>query len=141
MEAVATVGEVMAKAVVTCPSTATLTEIGALMRDRDVGDVIVSDGQDLVGIVTDRDIVVRCIADGVDPNETAVSAACTVGVVTVEPGASVDEAARVMREQAVRRLPVVAQGRAVGIVSLGDLAVEADPTSALADITSQAPNH
>jgi len=140
MAASATVGELMAKALVTSPSTATLAEVAGLMRDRDVGDVVVNDGEELIGIVTDRDIVVRCIAEGVDPTEATVVAACTEDLVSVGPDATVEDAARIMREHAVRRLPVVEDGRAVGIVSIGDLAVEQDPTSALADISAQRPN-
>jgi CBS domain-containing protein len=136
----ATVGEVMAHELVTCDVNATLTEVAALMRDRDIGDVLVLDGDELRGIVTDRDIVVRGVAAGADPRQATVAGACSEDLLTVSPQTSVDEAARLMAEQAVRRVPVVDGGQPVGVVSLGDLAIEREPTSSLADISATAPN-
>ena len=110
------------------------------MRDSDIGDVVVMEGGQVSGIVTDRDIVVRAVADGRDPDSTNVSDVCTTGVETIAPEASVDEALSLMREKDIRRLPVAKSGRPVGIISLGDLAVEREPDSTLADISAAAPD-
>ena len=134
------VAEVMMRNVVTCGSATTLVEVARLMRDRAIGDVLVTDGDELLGIVTDRDIVVRCIADAADPTVSTAADACTDDVVTIVPETSVAEAARVMGERGVRRLPVVDGGRPVGVVSIGDVTIERDPTSPLAEISASRPN-
>ena len=97
--------------------------------------------QTVCGIVTDRDLVVRALAERVDPQQVALRDICTQQVTTVQPDTSVDEAVKLMRENALRRLPVVDGKRPVGVVSLGDLATTQDPNSALADISSAAPNN
>jgi CBS domain-containing protein len=107
-----------------------------LMRDSDVGAVIVLDNGNVVGVTTDRDIAVRVVADGLDVNSTPIAKACSGDVETVGPDTSLDQAVSIMRNRAVRRLPVVENGKPVGIVSIGDLAVEKDETSALADISA-----
>jgi CBS domain-containing protein len=135
-----TVEEIMTRDPRTIDASGTVLDAARLMRDNDIGDVIVVDGDQVTGIVTDRDIVVRVVAEGRDPGSTPVSEACTSGVEAIEPGASVDDALRLMRENDIRRLPVVEGGRPVGIVSLGDLAVERDPDSTLADISAASPD-
>ncbi|MDA0635217.1 CBS domain-containing protein [Nonomuraea sp. MCN248] len=107
----------------------------ALMRDRDTGAIIVNDDGRMTGIVTDRDITIRLVADDKGP-DTPVREACTPSVEVICPDTSLDQAVKLMRQHAVRRLPVVEDGRAVGILSIGDLAMERDPDSALADISS-----
>jgi CBS domain-containing protein len=107
----------------------------ALMRENDTGAVIVNENGRMQGIVTDRDIAVRVVADDKGP-QTPVREACSPSVEAVGPDTSIDQAVQLMRSHAVRRLPVVEDGRAVGIVSLGDLAMERDPNSALADISA-----
>jgi CBS domain-containing protein len=107
----------------------------ALMRDNDTGAIIVNDNGRIQGIVTDRDIAVRCVADDKGP-DTPVREACSASVETVGPDTSIDQAVKLMRTHHVRRLPVVEDGRPVGIVSLGDLAMERDQNSALADISA-----
>jgi CBS domain-containing protein len=111
-----------------------------VMSDDDIGDVVVVDDGQVTGIVTDRDIVVRAVAEGRDPESTTVGEIATTGVQAIEPEASVDDALRTMREHDIRRLPVVKNGGPVGIVSLGDLAVEREPDSTLADISAAAPD-
>jgi CBS domain-containing protein len=111
-----------------------------IMRDDDIGDVIVVDNGTVEGIVTDRDIVVRGAAENRDPESTPVREVCTSNVEALEPGETVDDALRKMREADIRRLPVVEGGRPVGIVSLGDLAVEREPDSTLADISAASPD-
>ena len=95
----------------------------------------------MTGIVTDRDIVVRGVAEGRDTESTSVGDVCTTGVETIEPDLSVDDALRMMREHDIRRLPVTRDGRPVGIISIGDLAVEREPDSTLADISAAAPDN
>jgi CBS domain-containing protein len=118
----------------------TVRDAAAVMRDNDIGDVIVVEDGQVTGILTDRDIVVRAVAEGRDADSTAVSEICTTGIQAIERDANVDDALRMMREHDIRRLPVVKNGRPVGIVSLGDLAVEREPESTLADISAAAPD-
>jgi len=136
----ATIEDVMTTNLVTCPSSSTIADAARLMRDRNIGDVLVlRDGDKLAGIVTDRDLVVRCLAEGAGA-EATLDRACTSDLVSVTPETRIDDAAAVMRDRSVRRLAVVRDGRAVGIVSLGDLAMKADPKSALGGISASAPN-
>jgi CBS domain-containing protein len=135
-----TVEEIMTHDPRTVDAGAPVVEAARAMREGDVGDVIVTQGGQVTGIVTDRDIVVRAIAEGRAPDSTPVSEVATSDVRALEPTQSVDEAVQAMREHDIRRLPVVDGGRPVGIVSLGDLAVERDPDSALADISAASPD-
>jgi CBS domain-containing protein len=135
-----TVEEVMTRDPRTVNADDAIIEAARIMRDSDIGDAVVIDDGQVNGIVTDRDIVVRGVADGRDAGSTPVSEVCTTGVETIDPGASVDDALRLMREHDIRRLPVTKNGRPVGILSLGDLAVEREPESTLADISSASPD-
>jgi len=110
------------------------------MRDADAGAVIVTDREQVVGILTDRDIAVRVVADRRDPGTPVRQVCSNAAIKAVTPDTPVEQAVQTMRSAAVRRLPVVQDGRAVGIVSLGDLAIERDERSALADISAAAPN-
>jgi CBS domain-containing protein len=133
--------DVMTPSPLALQASTTVFDAARTMRDSDIGNVlVVDDGEGVCGIVTDRDIVVRAIAEGLDPSEARLADICTRDVTTVDADASVDEAARVMRDGALRRVPVVEDGAPVGIVSLGDLAVEQDPSSALAGISAAPPN-
>ncbi|MBQ0889287.1 CBS domain-containing protein [Streptomyces sp. RM72] len=134
------VRDVMTGDPVTVEPLTSVTAVARLMRDRDLGAVLVTEGDRLRGLVTDRDLVVRAVAGGGDPEQTTVAGACSDDVVTVRSDEELDHAVRLMREHAVRRLPVVDDGRPVGIVSLGDLAMERDPESALGDISVARPN-
>jgi CBS domain-containing protein len=118
----------------------TVLQAAQVMRDNDIGDVIVVEDGQVTGIVTDRDIAVRAAAEGRDLGSTTVGEIATTGVQAIEPDASVDDALRTMREHDIRRIPVAKNGRPVGIVSLGDLAVEREPDSTLADISAAAPD-
>lgn len=136
-----TIKDVMTTDLVGCDVSTSLVDAARVMRDRDIGDVLVTDDQgQLCGIATDRDIVVRCVAEGGDMSQSTLADVCSADVVSVSPDASLDEAAQMMRDLAVRRLPVVEAGKAVGIVSIGDLAIERDPDSALAAISAAQPN-
>jgi CBS domain-containing protein len=135
------IAEVMTKNPVALPVTATAREAARAMRDRDIGDVIVLDQNDRIcGIVTDRDIVVRGVAQDRDPSSTRLADICSPELTTLSPDETIAEALRLMTEKAIRRLPVVQNGRPVGIVSLGDLAVESDSPSALGEISAAPPN-
>ena len=135
------VSELMTSAPVTLRSAQTLTEAAKAMREHGIGAVlVVDDGGDLRGMVTDRDIVVRAIADERDPRQTPVADVSSPDLVVVSPNDDADIAIQNMRERGVRRVPVVDQGRAVGILSLGDMAIERDERSALADVSAQKPN-
>ena len=134
------VRDVMTADIVTCPSNTPIADVARTMRDRDIGNVLVTEGNRLCGIVTDRDLVVRCLADGADATRTTVAHAVSGELVKVFPGMSLQDAAHTMAEHHVRRLPVIDDGRVVGIVSLGDLAMKGDPRSALAGVSAAPPN-
>ncbi|NHI05032.1 oxidoreductase [Streptomyces sp. KO7888] len=134
------VRDIMTGAPVTVEPLTSVTEVARLMRDRDLGAVLVTEGDRLRGLVTDRDLVVRSLAEGGDPEQTTVAGACSDDMVTVRPDEELGHAVELMRAHAVRRVPVVDDGHPVGIVSLGDLAMERDPESALGDISVARPN-
>ena len=133
--------EVMTADPRTVESSATVADAARAMRDGDVGSVVVIENGKVAGIVTDRDIAVRVVAEGRDPDATRVSEAATMNPVTLTVDQSVDDAIRLVREQNIRRILVVQDDRPAGIVSLGDLAIERDTGSALADIASEPPNN
>ncbi|WP_411147797.1 CBS domain-containing protein [Streptomyces sp. A30] len=134
------VSDIMTSAPVTVEPQTSVTAVARIMRDRDLGAVIVTDGDELRGLVTDRDLVVRSLAEGGDPEQITVAGACSDDLVILTPEDDVDHAVELMREHAVRRLPVVEGGHPVGIVALADLAMERDPDSALGDISAARPN-
>ncbi|MGP3683618.1 CBS domain-containing protein [Streptomyces sp. IBSNAI002] len=135
------VHEVMTENPVTVERLTSLAEAARVMRDASIGDVLIVDEGRLRGIVTDRDLVIRGMAENRDPADTTVYAICSTGPVTVRPDDGVDQAMDLMRRHALRRLPVqTADGELVGVVTLGDLTVERDPGSALAAIAAAEPD-
>jgi CBS domain-containing protein len=117
--------DVMTRQVEVISPNATLEEAARKMDDLNVGPLPVWDGEHLVGLITDRDITVRATAAGKDPRTTPVSEAMSREVLYCFEDQDVREAARLMEEQQVRRVPVLdRQNRLVGIVALGDLATE-----------------
>ena len=99
-----------------------------MMKDEDVGLAPIVEGDRLVGALTDRDIVVRVVAEGRDPNSVSVREVASTGVVTIDPQQDLDEALKLMAQHQVRRLPVVEEdGRLVGVVAQADVADEAKP--------------
>jgi CBS domain-containing protein len=133
--------EVMTAAPGAVRTTDTLQEAARLMRSKDIGDVLVEDDRGmLAGIITDRDIAIRATAEGADPKTTTVEGIFTHDITTLAPTDTVHDALRLMRAQNVRRLPVVEGGKAIGIISLGDISVETAPGSTLADISSASPD-
>ena len=131
------VREVMTDHPRTLPGDASLSDAAREMREADIGSVIVMENGSICGIVTDRDIVVRAIARGMSPTTTSLSKVCSRELATLSPDQKIDEAVELMRERGVRRLPVQEDGRPVGIVSLGDLAMERDKKSVLGQISAQ----
>lgn len=132
--------DVMTPEPVTVATNTTLEQAARHMRDAGIGNVIVLEGEKITGILTDRDIVVRAVAEGWDPTQTPVGEVASRDLTTIAPDETVDAAVALMRERSIRRLPVVQSGRPVGIVSLGDLALERDPDSCLGEISAAPPN-
>lgn len=134
------VGDVMTRRVVYLSAETALDEAAREMREADIGDVVVTDGATLYGMVTDRDIVVRAVAERKDPASTTIGSVATREIVMIEQNSAASDAARVMRERSVRRVLVCDSDRQiVGIVSLGDLALRLDPDSALSEIVEASP--
>lgn len=122
------------------PALAPVSDAARAMRDADIGAIVVLNQNQVCGIVTDRDIVVRAIAEGREPSKTSLGDICSQGLTTLSPSDSMEDARKLMGERAVRRIPVVEDGHPVGIVSLSDLAVEKGDSSALEDISAAPPN-
>ena len=129
----------MSDNLVTCSPNTPVTDVARLMADHDIGDVLVVDGAELIGIVTDRDIVVRGLAGG--PRPLTAADVMTEDLCTVEAAAPLTAAAELMGQKAIRRLPVLDEGRLVGIISLGALAEDHAPHTVLGAISDAAPNN
>ena len=112
----------------------TIGDAARVMRDAGVGAVLVVNSDSLGGVVTDRDLVIRGLAEGFGP-DSAVGPLCSAKLVGVDADADVAEAERLMRDNAVRRLPVIDGGQIVGVISLGDIAVADDDDSPLAAVS------
>lgn len=139
---VRTVREVMSAALETVTPDTSLADAAKVMDRADIGDVLIVDGTDqLRGIVTDRDIAIRAVAEGRDPNSTTVEEIMTPAVETISSSATVREAIETMRRHDIRRLPVVDGGSPIGVVSLGDLAMSPGSQSVLADLSTAPPNN
>ena len=125
--------EIMTKSVRTASPGMSVREVGALMREGDMGAVPVVDSGKLIGIVTDRDIVVRVVAEGKGP-ETSVSEAMTADLFTVTPDDFVFEAIRLMGDKQVRRVPVINEsGELAGIIAMADVALETEDEREIAE--------
>jgi CBS domain-containing protein len=117
--------EIMTNQIASLNPEANLVEAAQLMQKHDVGVLPVCQGENVLGIVTDRDIVVRNIAHGNDPKTTPVKNVMTSNVQMVNPEMSLNQAAELMADHQIRRLPVIDNNRIVGMVALGDLATQA----------------
>ena len=118
--------DVMTGSPTTCEPSTTIVEAAKAMAQEDVGPIpVVEDGR-LVGLVTDRDLVIRVIAEGRDPNSTTIGDIATGDLATLSPDQSLDEALRIMAQKQVRRIPVVENDRIIGIVAQADVARAAD---------------
>lgn len=136
-----TVSDIMTTDLVSLSAEHTVRDAARRMREANVGAVVVQKHGSVFGIVTDRDIVVRCLAHGGDCDDTPLSEICSDDVVTLSPDDEVDQAVTIMRDKAIRRIPVVKNGKPVGILSLGDLAIHRDPFSVLGAISKASPNN
>ena len=133
------VSEIMARNVVTLSTSSSIEDAARRMRDDDIGNVIVlDDNNQLAGIVTDRDITVRAVAEG--RTSATIGEICSGDLVTASPSDDLQAVAERMRQANVRRIPVVEDGQAVGIISLGDLAIEGNAEDTLTDISAAAGN-
>ncbi|WP_033541866.1 CBS domain-containing protein [Planococcus sp. CAU13] len=126
------VTDIMTSDVDTCTPQSSLQEVAARMKEINVGSIPVVDNDKLIGIITDRDLVTRGIAENVSL-DTAVSEILTTDMVTGSKDMSVEDAAELMAEHQIRRLPIVEDDKVVGIVALGDIAVK-DKSYGNADI-------
>jgi CBS domain-containing protein len=137
--AATTVREIMTRDVISLQVDVTLDEAARMMRERDIGNVVVAEDDRLVGLVTDRDIVVRGVAEGMDPTTATLASVTSRDLIAVQPDDTAQSAALLMREQAVRRVLVVDEQGLCGILSIGDLATEIDPDSVLGGISGAPP--
>lgn len=114
--------DLMTREPATLAPDASCAEAATLMRQEDCGSIPIVDGSRLVGIVTDRDIVIRCVAAGKDPKTMPVSAVMSADPITISPDTDIDDASDLMADRQVRRLPVVDGGKLVGILVIGQIA-------------------
>lgn len=121
-----TARDIMTTPAETLAPTTTLTEAAQQLRDLNVGSLPILDGDHLLGVVTDRDIVVRGIAEGLDPSNATVAEVATGAVVTVDVDDDAEKVARVMGERQVRRVPVFDGGKFVGVIAQADVARDLD---------------
>ena len=138
------VSEIMRGHPVTITELDTAARAAQLMRQHNVGLLPVTANASagkLIGIITDRDIVVRAVAAGMPLDRTRAGDICSGDLIQVDENASVEECVAIMREHAIRRVPVVDGDKPIGIVSIGDLARCKDPGSALAEISAAVPNN
>ncbi|SOC06242.1 CBS domain-containing protein [Ureibacillus xyleni] len=119
-----TVSQIMTTNIQVCTPHDSLTTAAKIMRDIDCGSVPVCEGKQVVGIITDRDIVLNCVADGKDSNKVHCHDAMTTEVITCDSNTDIHECARIMAQHQIRRIPVVENGEIVGICAIGDLAKE-----------------
>jgi CBS domain-containing protein len=125
--------EIMTKTVRTATSSKSVRDVAALMREGDMGAVPVVDEGGLIGIVTDRDIVVRVVAEGKGP-DTLISEAMTTELFTVQPDDFVFEAIRLMGDKQVRRVPVIDEkGELAGIIAMADVVLETEDEREIAE--------
>ena len=134
------VKDIMTRNVAYINPASTVVEAAQLMQKHNVGSVPVCDENGIIGIVTDRDIIVRNIAHGKDPHQTPVKDVMTSEVTSVDPETEIRDVFGIMSEKKIRRIPVVENNQLVGIVALGDVATSAkqdvEISSTLADISS-----
>ena len=134
------VRDIMSSAPVCMAPGESVSAAAKAMKQHGIGTVLVLTDGRLSGLVTDRDITVRVLAENRDPQTTRVGDICGDELAMLSPDDDVEQACRLVRERAVRRIPVLADGRPVGVVSIGDLALDKDATSALSGVSSASPN-
>jgi len=132
--------DIMSPAAVCMAPGESVSAAARAMKQHDIGTVLVVNDGRLSGLITGRDITVRVLAEKRDPRTTRIGDICSANLAVLSPDDDVDEATRLVRERGVRRIPVLADGTPVGVVSIGDLALEKDATSALSGVCSGPPN-
>ena len=119
-------------------ASASVVEAARLMRQVDIGSLPITDGEQLVGMITDRDITTRVVAEAADLESASVGDVCSRDLISVEADDDLDEALQLMARHQVRRLPVVENGRLVGIVAQADIALsENEKTGKLVEAISE----
>ncbi len=136
-----TVSDFMTPNPITLEASQTVTQAAQLMRDNNTGAIVILDQGAATGILTDRDIALRVVADQKNPNSPIGDIINSHELTSVAPDTTLDQAVQLMRTKAIRRLPVLQGDQPVGMISLGDLAIARDRTSALADISAANPNN
>lgn len=131
------VRDIMTKTVTYLRPDDTVDYAAHLMKEHDIGAVPVCENDQVVGIVTDRDIVIRTVAEGMNPTDQMVRHVMTANLVTGTPDMDVADAGRLMSQHQIRRLPIMEDDELAGIVSLGDIAVEPNLEKAAGDILSE----
>jgi CBS domain-containing protein/gas vesicle protein len=116
------VSEVMTQSLATCSTDDSVAHVASIMRNRDIGNVLILEDGKLSGIVTDRDLAVQALVDGIDPQHTPISKFMCSKVITGSPEWSMSKVARTMAHHQIRRLPIVQDDQLVGIISLADIA-------------------
>ncbi len=136
-----TVRDVMTRDPVAMPADATVKDAAKAMSDYRIGTVVVMQGTEPCGIVTDRDITVRVVAAGSDPAQTRLSDVSSKEIAAVRPDQSLDDAIQVMKSHDVKRVLVMKDHKLEGIVSLGDLTASGEGTDVQSDISRSEPNN
>lgn len=131
------VKDIMTKSVAYVNPAATVLETAQLMQKHNVGSIPVCDQSGVVGIVTDRDIVVRNIAFGKNPQQTPVTDIMTANITTVTPDMEMKDVTKMMSSSQIRRLPVVENKTLVGIVALGDVAIDSKSDTEVSDTLTE----
>ncbi len=137
------VSDLMSKNVAAVSPDTSLEEVARMMKEMNIGSVPVCESGRVVGIVTDRDIIIRELANGKNPVSVKVKDVMSSGISTASPDMDIHDAAKLMSDKQIRRLPVVENERLVGMIAIGDMAVrsklEDDAGEALSDISK--PSH
>jgi CBS domain-containing protein len=132
--------DIMSPVPVCMPPGESVSAAAQAMKQHGIGTVLVLANGRLSGLVTDRDITVRVLAEDRDPRTTRIGDICSTELAVLGPDDDVAEVTRLVRERAVRRIPIVKDEIPVGVVSIGDLALEKDATSALSGVSTAPPN-
>ncbi len=133
--------EIMTKDPITIEESASVADAAKAMKQADIGPTLITSNGKLRGIITDRDIAVRVVAEGQDPKSVKAIDIATTNLQTLSPDAEAGDAVRLMKQNNIRRVVVAENDQPVGIVSIGDLAIALDETSVLAAISSEPPNN
>jgi len=135
-----TVRDIMSAAPACMPPGESVSAAALAMKRHGIGTVLVLTDGRLTGILTDRDITVRVLAENRDPRTTPVGDICSSELVVLDPDDDLARAAGLVRDRAVRRIPVLRNGTPVGVVSSGDLALEKDARAVLSGVSSAPPD-